>query len=110
MGLTADLVLDWLKVMSSFYSSSDLTSTFQVAKDDPSSEPGAALMLKQLVILLTECSVVAWESIARLGSSCFRHLLSVASTQLQPAQLEVCRHAALFLLHNPVFMLYLFLC
>ena len=72
-------------------------------------------MLKQLVILLTECSVVAWESIARLGCSCFRHLLSVASTQLQPAQLEVCHPACSFSavyshLHNPVSILYLFLC
>ena len=96
MGLTADLVLDWLKVNVLILFYINLTNTSQVAKDDPSSEPGAALMLKQLVILLTECSVVAWESIARLGCSCFRHLLSVASTQLQPAQLEVCPRDCFF--------------
>ena len=73
MGLTTDLVLDWM----------------QMAKEDPLSESGALLMLKQLVILLTECSVVAWESIARLGCSCFRHLVSVGCQQLTPHQLEI---------------------
>ena len=73
IGLTTDLVLDWLLA----------------AQIDPGSQQGAGLMLKQLVVLLTECAVVAWESIARLGCSCFRHLLSVGSQQLEPGQLEV---------------------
>ena len=73
IGTTTDLILDWL----------------QLAKEDPLSEAGAMLMLKQLVIVLTECSVVACESIARLGCSCFRHLVSVGCQQLTPNQLEV---------------------
>ena len=73
IGTTTDLILDWL----------------HLAKEDPLSEASAMLMLKQLVIVLTECSVVACESIARLGCSCFRHLVSVGCQQLTPNQLEV---------------------
>lgn len=47
------------------------------------------LALKQLLLVLTECTTQSHESIARLGVSCIRHVLLASGLFLTPAQWEI---------------------
>uniref|UniRef100_A0A0K2TKT2 Mon2/Sec7/BIG1-like HDS domain-containing protein n=1 Tax=Lepeophtheirus salmonis TaxID=72036 RepID=A0A0K2TKT2_LEPSM len=79
MGKTTELVLKWLKV-----------------------KPNSLLVLKQLLLVLVECTLVPIEGIARLGCACFRHILLSRSTELTKEQwttvvLSLCRAGQLTL-------------
>ena len=74
-GMTTDLILDWLTCSST---SSDTT----ISKS-------ATLMLKQLVIILIECTVVNCETIARLGCSCLKHLIAAGSQKFSSNQWDI---------------------
>ena len=58
MGKTTDLVMSWLRACKG------------IGLDD-----GLTLALKQMLLILIECTVVPVESIARLGCSCLRHIV-----------------------------------
>ena len=75
IGMTTDLILDWL-------TSSSTSSDTVISK-------AATLMLKQMVIILIECTVVNCETIARLGCSCLKHLISAGSQKFSPNQWDI---------------------
>ena len=74
IGMTTDTILEWVT------SSPSPKSNIQKS---------ANLMLKQLIIILIECTVVNCETIARLGCSCLRHLISSGSEKFSPSQWDV---------------------
>ena len=61
MGRTAEFVMTWIVLTTN--------------SNDKAKEKGSDLALKQLLLILIECTVVPVESIARLGCSCFRHII-----------------------------------
>lgn len=84
MGKTTEFIMMWLKI------------------NPPGLEHCSTLALKQLLLLLIECTVVPVESIARLGCSCFRHIIMTEGTTFSQEQwkivcLSVCRSAQLTL-------------
>ena len=68
LGMTTEVVADWVL---------------------GSGGAGAELMLKQLVIILVECCLVNSETIARLGCSCLRHLVTVGSDRFSSHQWDL---------------------
>ncbi|TRY76541.1 hypothetical protein TCAL_00090 [Tigriopus californicus] len=62
MGKTTELVLTWM-----------------VHPNRKSVENHIYLMFKQLLLILIECTVIPVETIARLGCSCFRHIITSQS-------------------------------
>ena len=74
-GMTTDLILDWLTCSSN--------------SPDAIISKSATLMLKQLVIILIECTVVNCETIARLGCSCLKHLIAAGSQKFSSNQWEI---------------------
>lgn len=75
VGMTTDLILDWIE-------------TARNQKCD-STTKSSTLMLKQLVIILIECTVVNCETIARLGCSCFRHIITSGAEKFSESQWEI---------------------
>ncbi|XP_023334828.1 uncharacterized protein LOC111706238 isoform X2 [Eurytemora carolleeae] len=75
LGLTVDLVLDVLN------------STREDNRFDIRS--GSYLMLKQLVIVLVECTVVSNEHIARFSCSCFKHLIQSQGEYFEESEWEL---------------------
>ena len=73
LGMTTEVVVDW------------------VLRPEVRDQAGLAseLMLKQLIIILVECCLVNSETIARLGCSCLRHLVTVGSTRFSPCQWDL---------------------
>ncbi len=61
MGRTTELVMNWIKSHNPSSSENPLLS-----------EKSVTLALKQILLVLIECTVVPVESIARLGCSCLR--------------------------------------
>ncbi len=61
-GRTTELVMGWLRKEKE-----------EAEKGRTRLNAGAALALKQLLLILTECTTVPVEAIARLGCSCFRY-------------------------------------
>ena len=57
MGRTTELVMNWLQIPNA--GSKEFSASLTLA-------------LKQLLLILIECTVVPVESVARLGCSCFR--------------------------------------
>ena len=93
LGMTTDLILDWISWKRK-HKGDDVQS-------------GLYLMLKQLLILLVECSLVPCENIARLSCSCIRHVIQTLGPSLSPAEWElVCVsvgravHLSLYHLHQ----------
>ena len=74
IGMTTDLILDWLAATKKLSLEEQKTPT---------------LMMRQLVIILIECTVVNCEIIARLGCSCFRHIIASGRESLTSAQWEI---------------------
>ena len=72
IGMTTDVILDWIK--------SEDNNDLHVSSD---------LMLKQLIIVLVECTVVNCETIARLGCSCLRHIVSAGSQHFSSSQWDL---------------------
>ena len=72
VGMTTEVVMDWL-----------LSHTTHQAR------PAAELMLKQLIIILVECCLVNSETIARLGCSCLRHVITEGSDKFSSAQWDL---------------------
>ncbi|XP_074030577.1 brefeldin A-inhibited guanine nucleotide-exchange protein 3 [Leptinotarsa decemlineata] len=95
-GLASELVVDFLYYLQETASSSD--------RD----HPGATLALKQILLILIECTAQPFENIARLGTSCIRHLILTAGKVLTVYQWEILVvgiHRASTISLNPLYQL-----
>lgn len=96
-GLASELVVDYLYELQKTRIESDVIE-----------HPGATLSLKQLLIILIECISQPSENIARLGSSCIRHVMLSAGKILTVYQWEVlitALHRACTVSLNPLYQL-----
>lgn len=59
------------------------------AKSEPMENPALTLALKQLLIILIECVSQPNENVARLGTSCIRHIISSAGQILSSHQWQI---------------------
>lgn len=75
-GLASELVVDYLN---------HLQGNKKIIKENPA----ASLALKQLLLVLIECVTQPCENIARLGTSCIRHVLLSAGKNLTVSQWEI---------------------
>lgn len=95
-GLASELVVDYLHHL-------------QTDKSDHFVEnPAATLALKQLLLILVECITQPSENIARLGTSCIRHIILSAGKILTVGQWEilvVALHRACTISLNPLHQL-----
>ncbi|XP_057667053.1 brefeldin A-inhibited guanine nucleotide-exchange protein 3 isoform X2 [Diorhabda carinulata] len=95
-GLASELVVDYL---------------YELQKNDDNLEndhPGAILALKQLLLILIDCISQPSENIARLGSSCIRHVILSAGKILTVYQWEIlvlALHRACTVSLNPLYQL-----
>ncbi|XP_012270259.1 brefeldin A-inhibited guanine nucleotide-exchange protein 3 [Orussus abietinus] len=78
-GLTTDLLVDYMTHMQG----PEVTRNEKLF-------PATTLMLKQHLLVMSECVVQSNESIARLGCACIRHVLVSTSSMLTMEQWEVC--------------------
>ena len=76
IGMTTDIILDWVTSSPS-------------ADQDQTIAKSSELMLKQLVIILVECTVVNCETISRLGCSCLKHLIAEGIEKFTATQLDI---------------------
>lgn len=104
-GLASELVVDYIQYLqgkkSSVYSDITLDTEFK-------ENPAATLALKQLLLILIECVAQPLENIARLGTSCIRHIvLSVGPilTSNQWEMLVTSMHRACTVSLNPLHQL-----
>ncbi|KAG5876373.1 hypothetical protein JTB14_032185 [Gonioctena quinquepunctata] len=96
-GLASELVVDFL------YHLQENTSN-----TDRRDHPGATLALKQLLLILVECTAQPSENIARLGTSCIRHVILGAGKTLTISQWEILVvgiHRATTISLNPLYQL-----
>lgn len=94
-GLASELVVDYLY-------------HWQESQLDQCENAASTLALKQLLIILIECIAQPSENIARLGTSCIRHVLLSAGKVLTTHQLEilvVALHRACSISLNPLYQL-----
>lgn len=93
VGLTSEIIVDYLQ---------QLQSDEQTSRNE---NPAATLALKQLVLVLIECVTQPNENIARLGTSCIRHVIISVGQLLTAHQWEVLvtgMHRAANLSLNPL--------
>ncbi|KAF2345286.1 hypothetical protein FHG87_023958, partial [Trinorchestia longiramus] len=76
VGLTTDLVVEYLNIY--------LTSPTKDNSQGELLQKGAVLLLQQTLIVLVECIAQSNELIARLGCSCFRHVVCSCGPLLPP--------------------------
>ncbi|XP_050298797.1 brefeldin A-inhibited guanine nucleotide-exchange protein 3 isoform X2 [Anthonomus grandis grandis] len=91
-GLASELVVDYL---------------YQVQGESPvvKENPAATLSLKQLLLILIECIAQSQENVARLGTSCLRHIMLGAGkilTENQWAILVTALHKACYISLAPL--------
>ncbi|KAJ8951561.1 hypothetical protein NQ318_020436 [Aromia moschata] len=92
-GLASELVVDYLYHLD------------QSEQNEEADNPAATLALKQLLIILIECIAQPSENIARLGTSCIRHIILSAGKFLTISQWEilvVALHRACTISLNPL--------
>ncbi|XP_063904392.1 brefeldin A-inhibited guanine nucleotide-exchange protein 3 isoform X1 [Zophobas morio] len=97
-GLASELVVDYLHHLQGF----------ERKVDHLPENPAATLALKQLLLILVECITQPSENIARLGTSCIRHVILSAGKVLTPPQWEilvVALHRACTISLNPLHQL-----
>ncbi|CAH0563479.1 unnamed protein product [Brassicogethes aeneus] len=100
-GLASELVVDYLHHLQEDMPEPD-------KKDLDKENPAATLALKQLLLILIECSAQPSENIARLGTSCIRHIILSAGKILTINQWEifvVALHRACTVTLNPLHQL-----
>lgn len=78
-GLASELVVDYLHQLQGF----------DKKIDEVVENPAGTLALKQLLLILIECVTQPSENIARLGTSCIRHVILSAGKILLPPQWEI---------------------
>uniref|UniRef100_A0A6P7F2C8 Brefeldin A-inhibited guanine nucleotide-exchange protein 3 isoform X1 n=2 Tax=Diabrotica virgifera virgifera TaxID=50390 RepID=A0A6P7F2C8_DIAVI len=96
-GLASELVVDYLYDLHK--------SDANLVNED---HPGATLALKQLLLILIDCISQPSENIARLGSSCMRHIILSAGKILSIRQWEIlvlALHRACAISLNPLYQL-----
>jgi brefeldin A-inhibited guanine nucleotide-exchange protein 3 len=97
-GLASELVVDYLHHLQGF----------DRKAEQAMENPAATLALKQLLLILVECITQPSENIARLGTSCIRHVILSAGKILTPSQWEilvVALHRACTISLNPLHQL-----
>lgn len=97
-GLASELVVDYLHHLQGF----------DKKIDEIKENPAGTLALKQLLLILIECVTQPSENIARLGTSCIRHVILSAGKILLPPQWEilvVSLHRACTISLNPLHQL-----
>lgn len=97
-GLASELVVDYLQILH------EQRSSFSENKENPA----GTLALKQLLLILIECIAQPIESIARLGTSCIRHVILSVGPILTANQWEVLvtsMHRACEISLNPLYQL-----
>lgn len=95
VGLTSEIIVDYFQQLQCNISSTQLRVE----------NPGATLALKQLVLILIECITQPNENIARLGTSCMRHIILSVGQILTAHQWEILvtgMHRASALSLNPL--------
>lgn len=84
-GLASELVVDYFH-----YLQAKKQSVYKdVTLEDDKENPAATLALKQLLLILIECVAQPTENIARLGTSCMRHIILSVGPILTTNQWEV---------------------
>lgn len=81
-GLASELVVDYLHQLQE-------NITQEEKKNMEMENPAATLALKQLLLILIECCAQPSENIARLGTSCMRHIILSAGKILTINQWEI---------------------
>ncbi|XP_066139724.1 brefeldin A-inhibited guanine nucleotide-exchange protein 3 isoform X1 [Euwallacea fornicatus] len=93
-GLASELVVDYLHHVQ--------------GESNKKENPAATLALKQLLIILIECIAQPQENVARLGTSCLRHLMLNVGRLLSEAQwtvLVIALHRACYISLCPLYQL-----
>ncbi|KAF2882548.1 hypothetical protein ILUMI_23626 [Ignelater luminosus] len=83
-GMSTELVVEYLQTLQQ-KPENESGEDIVVKKENP----GATLALKQLLLILNECVAQPIESIARLGTSCIRHLILNVGQILTTNQWEI---------------------
>lgn len=83
-GMSTELVVEYLQTLQQ-KPEKESGEDVVVKKENP----GATLALKQLLLILNECVAQPIESIARLGTSCIRHLILNVGQILTTNQWEI---------------------
>nr|CAI5817156.1 unnamed protein product [Callosobruchus analis] len=92
-GLASELVVDFI---------------YHLQENDQTEHPGVTLALKQFLLILIECVAQPSENIARLGTSCIRHIILSAGKILTCNQWEilvVALHRACSISLSPLYQL-----
>lgn len=92
-GLASEILVDYLYQLQG------------KSDNDENENPGATLALKQLLLILVECVAQPNENIARLGTSCMRHIILSVGQILNSHQWEIlvtAIHRACTLSLNPL--------
>lgn len=102
-GLASELVVDYLH-----YLQAKNQTVYNDAAAEFKENPSATLALKQLLLILIECVAQPLENIARLGTSCIRHIVLSVGPILSANQWEIlvtAMHRACAISLNPLHQL-----
>lgn len=103
-GLASELVVDYLQILQENRNKNPSVD-LNITKDK---NPAATLALKQLLLILIECIAQPMENIARLGTSCIRHVILSVGPILTTNQWEIlvtAMHRACEISLNPLHQL-----
>lgn len=104
-GLASELVVDYLHYLQT---KKDNAYNDVTLEEDFRENPAVTLALKQLLLILIECVAQPLENIARLGTSCIRHIVLSVGPILTTNQWEVlvtAMHRACTISLNPLHQL-----
>nr|XP_022917000.1 brefeldin A-inhibited guanine nucleotide-exchange protein 3 [Onthophagus taurus] len=107
-GLSSELVVDYLSHLQGNNDKYNDLNILNLEKQQKQENPGITLALKQLIIILIECIAQPNENIARLGTSCIRHIILSVGQILTVHQWEIIAtgmHRACTISLNPLHQL-----
>lgn len=96
VGMTSEILVDYIQQLQGNQTKGEMPNI---------ENPGATLALKQLMLILIECVTQPNENIARLGTSCIRHIILSVGQILTVHQWEILvtgMHRACSLSLNPL--------